>query len=180
MVLYGLFYVDFSICFIKLSPDANEGWKVWFFRPTMSRTICRFYFSAPGNHYRQHFFGLPKKKSFVENSTWRRTDFNCFLNGFLKKRKKGETVSFFLCWFSSFCFYFCSIPNSLGGIKQQQRTQERRTEFLAPKATFLSWIFTSACIKWWHFYNQTRLAATITRKEQSHFQRDTSPKRCDF
>ena len=54
----------------------------------------------------------------------------------MKKRKKGETVSFFLCWFSSFCFYFCSIPNSLGGIKHISNGLRREDEqiFLAPKS----------------------------------------------
>ena len=91
---------------------------------------------------RQHFFGLPKTLKF-EARVERTADFNCFLNGL-------EKTDFHLCYV---VLALCAFSD--------WKSKHQTTEFRVLE-TFLSWIFTSACIKWWHFYNQTRLAATTT------------------
>ena len=146
----------------------------------MPTAICRFYFSAPRKSLSTALLRFTQKKIFRRKQhVERRTDFNCFLNGFSKKRKKGEKrIFFFFCadfHLSAFIFAASQIALAASSTSATDSGEKTNRFFWHQKATFLSWIFTSACIKWWHFYNQTRLAATITRKEQSHFKRDTSP-----
>ena len=77
----------------------------------------------------------PKKIFRRKQHVERRTDFNCFLNGFSKKRKKGENVSFFSVLIFIFLLLFLQHPKQPWRHQaHQQRTQERRrTDFSGTK-----------------------------------------------
>ena len=83
----------------------------------------------------------PKKIFRRKQHVERRTDFNCFLNGFSKKRTKGENVSFFFCadfHLSAFIFAASQIALAASSTSATDSGEKTNRFFWHQKATFLS------------------------------------------
>ena len=84
----------------------------------------------------------PKKIFRRKQHVERRTDFNCFLNGFSKKRKKGEKrIFFFFCadfHLSAFIFAASQIALAASSTSATDSGEKTNRFFWHQKATFLS------------------------------------------
>ena len=96
-----------------------------------------------------------------QKSNSRRTDFNYFLNGFGNKKKILISIFAFTIFWQRRHHAAAEMRKRLLPFLLQLHITATD---LSSGTKFLSWIFTSACIKWWHFYNQTRLATTTRHK----------------